>query len=405
MLKPVETVKYIYDETENGIEYNYELINKEFKKMLTSCKAPKGLFMPNERPISKYYWSVFMSERSSSKTTQFLLYGMVQNGLYNSIICYVRKTKDQITTDFVNELFKVIRMPEYGYIEYLTNGRYNDIHVERTSKKAFYCKRDKNGLIEDISPEPFFIAFSVDQVERYYGFNCPTGDLIIFDEFSRGVYHNDEWVLFNNLLATLRRERLSVRLVLLSNTIDVRNMYLQELGISRSLMNMKKGNKCVVTAELGAKVYVEWLDVDMHKTVKFKRASLDYYGFANPKLKAIYGGDWEYKNYPRLNKDIDNEVIDRHIYIEVTGELLVVEVMTGDLPCLHIRPYTKRLTPKEDAIVYTDDEMRCNKPTVIKGNRTNLRWLLRALANGKVLYASNDCGVALESFVKNLQYI
>jgi hypothetical protein len=170
-------------------------------------------------------------------------------------------------------------------------------------------------------------------------------------------------------------------------------------------MNMKKGNKCVVTAELGAKVFVEWLDVDMHKTIKFKRASLDYYGFANPKLKAIYGGDWEYKNYPRLTKDIDNEVIDRHIYIEVTGELLVVEVMTGDLPCLHIRPYTKRLTPKEDAIVYTDDEMRCNKPTVIKGNRTNLRWLLRALANGKVLYASNDCGVALESFIKNLQYI
>lgn len=398
-------VNYIYDNPEYGIKYDYNLINKEFKKMLTACKAPKGLFMPNERPISKYNWNTFMSERSSSKTTQLLLYGMDMNALYSTTICYVRKTKDQITTDFINELFKIIRMPEYGYIPYLTNGKYNSVHVERTSKKVYYCKRDDSGIIEEISPEPFLIAFSVDQVERYYGFNCPSGDLIIFDEFSRGVYRDDEWILFNNLLATLRRERESVRLVLLSNTVDVRNKYLQELGISRSLMSMKKGERRVVTAELGARVYVEWIDVEMHKTAIFHRAAMEYYGFANPKLKSIYGGEWEYKNFPRLTKDINNTVVDRHIYIEVTGSLLVVEVMCGDLPCLHIRPYTKRLTPKEDGIIFTDDEMRCTKPTIIKGNRANLRWLLRAMSNGKVLYASNDCGVALESFIKNLQVI
>lgn len=399
-------VNYIYDDAKYGIKYDYDLINKEFKKMLNTCKAPKGLFMPNERPIDKYIWSVFMSERSSSKTTQLLLYGMIQNALYSTMVCYVRKTKDQITTEFVMDLFKVITLPEYKYIDYITDGKYNSIHVDRQSKKVYYVKRDENGIIEDTSPEPFLTALSVDQKERYCsGFNCPFGDLIIFDEFSRGTYRNDEWIDFNNILATIRRERESVRLVLLSNTVDVRNNYLVELGISKSLQNMKKGQKAVVTAELGAKVYIEWLDVEMHKNSIFHRASLNYYGFANPKLKAIYGGDWEYRNFPRLTKDIDNEVVNRDVYIEVLGTLLVVECMTGDLPCLHIRPYTKRVNPKEDAIIYTDDDMRCNKPTILKGNRTNLRWLLRAMANGKVFYASNDCGVALESFVKNLQYI
>ncbi len=406
MLQRVNEVNYIYNNAKYGIQYDYGLINKEFKKMITSCKAPKGLFMPNERPIDKYNWSVFMSERSSSKTTQLLLYVMIANGLYGSMGCYIRKTKDQITSEYVTDLFKVIILPEYNYIPYITNGKYNGIHVDRQSKKVYYVHRDENGLIDDTATEPFLIALSVDQKERYCStINLPFGDFIIFDEFSRGVYRNDEWIDFNNILATVRRDRESVRVILLSNTVDVRNNYLVELGISKELQRMKKGQKAVVTAELGARVFVEWLDVDMHKTSIFKRASLEYYGFANPKLKAIYGGEWEYRNFPRLTKDIENEVINRDIYIEVLGTLLVVEVMIGDLPCLHIRPYTKRLTPKDNAIIYTDDDMRCNKPNIQRGNRTNLRWLLKAMANGKVLYASNDCGVTLESFIKNLQYV
>ena len=400
-------LSYIYNQVECGINYDYELINKEFNKMLKVCKAPQGLFMPSERPIDVYKWSTFMSERSSSKTTQLLLYGMTFNALYDTEIQYIRKNKDQITTHYITELFKVILMPEFNYIGYLTNGKYNSIHVDRQEKRAYYCKRDDTGLIEEIAPESFLSALSVDQSERYCsGYNAVRGDYILFDEFSRGAYNtkDDEWVQFNNILATIRRERESVRILLLSNTVSVYNQYLVELGISKSLTGMKKGDKRVVTAELGAKVYVEWLDVDMHKSTRFKRASLEYYGFANPKLKSIYGGEWEYKNFPRLTRDIEHTVVSRNIYIEIMGKLLVVEVMTGDLPCLHIRPYTK-VTPKDDAIIFTDDDMRCTKANVVKGNRLNMAWLLKVMANGRLFYASNDCGVMLESFVKNLQYI
>lgn len=400
-----QKIKYIYDTAECGIKYDYDLINKEFIKMLRVCKAPKGLYMPTTAQIGKYKWNVFLSERSSSKTTQWLLYGMVMNALYGTVIQYVRKTKDQITKVFNEDLFKVILMSEYNYIGYLSNGKYNSIHVDRQSKDTYYCKRDDSGAIEDIDTEPFITLLSVDQMERYCsGYNAPTGDLIIFDEFSRGTYKNDEWIAFNNILATIRREKESTRIVMLSNTVSIYNQYLQELGISKDLKNMKKGTKRVVTAVLGAKVWVEWLDVKMHKTERFKRAALEYYGFENPKLKSIYGGEWEYKNFPRLPKGHNNTVVNRNIYLECMGSLMVVEVMAGDIPCINIRPYLRQ-EPLDDAIVLTDSEERCNKPNYYKANRVNFKNILYLYQSGKVFFGNNECGIMFENIIKNLQYI
>lgn len=404
MLK-LQKIEYIYDNPKYGIKYDYNKINREFNIMLKKCHAPIGLFMPSDVPFSKYIWNVFMSERSSSKTTQWVLYGMIMNAMYCTEIQYVRKTKDQITKTFTADLFKVILMSEYGYISYITNGRYNSIHVDRQEKKVYYAKINDDGVLEDISENSFMTMLSVDQMERYCsGYNTPTGDLIIFDEFSRGTYKGDEWIDFNNILATIRRDRESVKIVMLSNTVSVYNQYLKELGISKALSSMKKGEKRVVTADLGAVVYVEWLDIEAHKSNIFKRASLSYYGFANPKLKSIYGGDWEYKNYPRLPKNLDNTVIDRHIYLECMGQLMVVELLGGELPCIKIRPYTRQ-EPQEDSIILTDTDDRCIKPNIVRANRYNLKGILYMYQQGKVFFATNECGIMFDNIVKNLRYI
>lgn len=400
----LQVPKYIYNEPINGIDYNYDLINKEFVKMEKSCHAPKGLFMPCNTPIDKYKWLTFLSERSSSKTTQWLLYGMTMNSLYRTKIIYVRNDKDQTTQPFIEGLFEYIVLKEYGYIEYLTNGRYNSIHIDRVKKQVFYCKRDDSGLCEEICPESFMDVLNIQESNRYTsGYNAPTGDLIIFDEFSRGHYSDNSWIALNNLIATIRRERLSVKIVMLSNTVSIYHGYLQELGISKDLATMKKGDRRVVTALLGAQVYVEWIDVLMHKTKKFLKGALEYHGFADERLKSIYGGDWEYKSFPRIPKDVEHYIISRNVYLEYLGRLVVVEVMGGDLPCINLRPYLKT-EPHEDATVFTDDEMRCYKRNYIKANRTNLKWLTYAHMNGKVFFGSNEVGIMFESFVKNLQY-
>ncbi len=396
--------EFIYNEPKYGIKYDYDLINKTFNKMLKVCKAPKGLFMPSKTRIDKYNWEVFLSERSTSKTTQWLLYGMTMNALYGTTVVYVRTNKEMTTRTFNEKLFNVLCMKEYGYISYLTDGKYNSVHIDKVSKEVFYCHRDDAGLIDEISTEPFCIILAVSESDRYYGLSLPYGDLIIFDEFSRGTYKPDDWVAFNNMIATIRRDRESLRIVMLSNTVNPNHPYLVELGIHKQLKGLNKGGEMVVTAELGAVVYTQWVDVDMHKTTIFKKASLSYHGFANEKLKAIYGGDWEYKNFPRLPKDIKNEVVDRTVYLEFMGRLMVCEIMTGDLPCINVRPYT-RTEPQDDAIVITDDENNCFKRNHVKGNRRNMKWLMLNMAYGRVFYATNDCGTMLNDFVKNLQYI
>ena len=404
-MKRLSNIKYIYDNPENGIEYDWDLIFKELRTMLKKCKAPEGLYDPTNSRIKDYYWNVFMSERSTSKTTQFLLLCCVMNALYGTVGVYVRKLINQTTRTYNNDLFKIITKPEYGYIEYLTDGKYNDIVVNVTSKRAYYVHRDKDGVITDTSKDSIIDILHVEDSGRYRSaYNNPVGDMIIFDEFATGLYTQDEFFNFsNNILATVRRERISVHICMLSNTVSPYNQYLKELGVAAHVAKMHKGDCAVITAKLGARVYVEYLDVEMHKTEKFKKAALDYYGFENPLLKSIYGGEWEYKNFPRLPKEVmeKTEVLYRDIYIKYMAQYRCIEVRGGEIPCIRIRPYYKE--PDDNATIFVVDEAEAIKPNVYLANRVNMRFLLWARAQGRVYYATNEDGIILEEFTKLLK--
>lgn len=401
-MKSLKEYKYINNMSMYGIDYDYNIVNKEFIKLLKICKAPKGLYMPNTLPIKDTKYSVLLSERSSSKTTQCLLYMMVICRLYNAHFVYLRKFKEHTTNQFNKELFKVILMPEYHYIETITDNEFNSIHIDRVSKEVYYCKRNEHGIIEDMAPESFLSIMTVEESERYCSsFNNPKCDHILFDEFSRGLYRPDEIIDFFNIIATIRRERESLRIVMLSNTVSIYNQYLKELGVSKYLTKMSAGAKRVITAELGARVYVEWLDVDIHKTDRFKKVALEYYGFANEKLKAIYGGEFEYRNFPRLPRDINNHIVYRDTYISYMGVYLCIEVMSGDLPCIKIREYTR--TPAENKFIFTVIDTECIKPQIILANRLNMRFLLNALSTGRCFFGTNDDGLLLMDFLHNIK--
>lgn len=402
-MKRLSNIKYIGNNPANGIEYDWELIFKELRNMLKKCKAPVGLYDPTNSRIKDYYWNVFMSERSSSKTTQFLLLNLVMNRLYGTVGVYVRKFKNQTTRTYNNDLFKVITLKEFGYVEYLTDGQYNDIFVNINDKRAYYIHRDKDGVITDQSHESILDILSVEESDRYRSsYNNPVGDIIIFDEFATGIYTQDEFLKFCQLIATVRRDRI-IRICMLSNTVSPFNQYLKELGVSGEVAKMHKGSCAVITAKLGARVYVEYLDVEMHKTEKFKKAALEFYGFENPLLKSIYGGEWEYKNFPRLPKDLmhQTDVLYRDIYIKYMAQYRCVEVRGGAVPCIRIRPYLKE--PEETATVFVVDEAEAVKPNVYMANRVNMKFLLWAKAQGRLYYATNEDGIILEEFTKLLK--
>ena len=287
--------KYIDNKPLNGIKIDFKKVNKEFDKMMRKCNAPAGLYDPTTLPLNEANWFVLMSERSSSKTTQCLLYALLIYKLYGVNFCYVRQRKNNITKSMYVKLFNVINDTTFNYCGYLTDGQYTHLGVTTTKDVYFYDAEEKQ------SNEPVGVLMDIEEYDRYCStFNTTKHDIIIFDEFSWGKYMQDEFLHFCQLIATIRRERISVKIIMLSNTISPYNQYLQELGISTQLAKMKKGQHAVITSQLGTKVYCALLDVEMHKTKEFDRKALSYFGFANESLRALYGGEWEIKGFKHL---------------------------------------------------------------------------------------------------------
>lgn len=306
--------KYIDSKPINGIKVDFKKVNKEFKKMMTKCNAPQGLYDPCSLPVNEANWFVLMSERSSSKTTQLLLYALVIYKLYGVNFAYVRKKKENITKSMYVKLFEVINDRAYGYVSYLTDGQYTHLGVTTTKDVYFYTEEEKP------STEAVGVLMDIEEYDRYCSsFNTTKHDIVIFDEFSWGRYSEGEFIHFCQLIATLRRERISLKIFMLSNTISPYNQYLQELGISTQLATMKKGQHAIITSQLGTKVYCALLDVAMHKTKEFDRKALSYFGFENESLRSLYGGEWEIKGFKHLPRSDSRQMEKTDVILTYMG--------------------------------------------------------------------------------------
>ena len=185
--------KYIDGKPINGLKVDWKKINKDFKKMESDCKTPSGLYDPCMLPFDSVYWFTLMSERTSSKTTQLLLYAMMLYKDYGVKFCYVRRNKDNITKSMYTKLFEVINDKTYNYIGWLTNNQFNSVIVT-TTKDVYYAV---DGNPKETSAEPIGVLMDVEEYDRYCSaFNTTVHDFIIFDEPEAGI---DLWS-FNNLI-------------------------------------------------------------------------------------------------------------------------------------------------------------------------------------------------------------
>lgn len=393
--------QYINNNPMYGIKRDFKLLDKEFNKMLKKCNAPTGLYKA-QLPDDDANWFVLMSERSSSKTTQMLLkYGLVNNMLYGLKFAYVRREKSQTTQSMYNKLFEVINSPVYGYINYLTKGRYNNLVVDRQTKNIYYALvNNDTGKIEERCEVAVGVLMSVEEYARYCStFNVNDYDTIIFDEFSWGKYAtNDEFYWFCQIIATLRRERRSLKIYMLSNTITPYNVYLKNLGVASNLAKMTKGQKRIVTSSLGARVYCELLDVGMHKTVEFKASALEYFGFENKQLRSLYGGEWEIKGFRHLPHSVERTINWTNIFLEYMGSYIRVATFTDNqMTGLFISAYTGK--PKDNAVV-----LPLNPTYHTDSLRHRNRRLVHRLQNvddlGLLYFSDNETALQYYAYIK-----
>src|SRR5699024_9979680 len=126
----------------------------------------------------------------------------------------------------------------------------------------------------------------------------PKVKTILFDEFiSRTGYLTDEFVLFTNVISTIKRLRNDVKIFMLGNTISKFCPYFQEMGLVHILQQPVGTIELYEYGDSGLKAAVEYVAPNLHKG---KKESDVYFAFNNPKLKMITEGAWEMEIYPHL---------------------------------------------------------------------------------------------------------
>ena len=222
----MKNFKYIDNKEEYGIDIDWKMIFSEYKKL----HPPKEVYDPTTVPIGSAKYFQLLSERSSGKTTNWLIIGILLYKHYGIITQYIRQVEDMIKPSVAGEIFKVII--NYGdgkYIRWITDGKYNSIYIHW--KKAYLCKVDDDGKIIEQDNNHFLQFLSIDNSYNYKsGYNAPTGDLILFDEFIGKSYRPNEYVDFMDLLSTIIRKRKSPIVVMLSNGINLHSTYSKQIS-------------------------------------------------------------------------------------------------------------------------------------------------------------------------------
>lgn len=386
MAKRLKNITFYDNKEEHGIRYDWGLIKREFKKL----KTPPEVYDPTSIPIEGVNYIVELSTRSYGKTTQWILLGLLMHELYGTTPIIIRQTEEMTAPKHAASLMDVIRTYDGGrYIRQLTENRWNDVTIK--ARKIYYCLRDDRGDIVEKDPEPVIYLLTLEENMAIKSvFNSPRGDLIIFDEFISDLYKVNEFVTLCDELKTIIRSRISPRAVLLSNTINLTSPYFRELEISKDVRKLNKNESTVVTTDMGTKLYVRISDTPQTKHKGLLNSM--FFGFRNPELAAIRGGDvvWNFRQVPRILYAEDDVFLDRKLKIDTGDDLLSVDfVSTAD------RGLVANVHPGEihdDSIVLTMADIwdRQHRRGIGYGMREKMLAILHD--RGKVYFS--DCETA-----------
>ena len=341
-------IKYIENNFKLGILYDW----RKIRRLYDSLGVPDEYYQIPWGAILQNKYFIDLSDRSTGKTTNWLLVGLCMNALYGTIVQYVRATEDELKPSHAEKLVEVVRSYNEGeYIKKLTDGRWNSIYYHW--KQFFYCNVDEDGTRTETANKAIIQCLSVDRANDYKStYNAPLGDFVLFDEFIGKYYRPDECIYFFDLTKTIFRDRHSPIIVMLANTINLSSPYFEEMEISRQVRGMQKGERKQCVTEKGTRIYVEVIDAEITKSPLRKKMNELFYGFKNPKLNAITGEAlYCFESVPHIPKHDDSfYYIQRNIYIEAGVDLLRVEYCYIDSIGYHfeIKPAKD---PHEDSYV------------------------------------------------------
>lgn len=389
----MQDIKYIDGDKQKGILYDWDKIKKQYSKL----KCPKNVYNPLKADFTKFGYVISMSDRSQGKTTNPLLLGMIMNAMYGTIIHYIRCTPDMVTPKTMKDLFKTVM--EYGYIEKITKGEWNSCFYY--GKRWYYCNVDDDGKIVEKCPEHFMFCCSLAESDNLKSsYNCPRGDLIIFDEFVQlsGYGYND-FIAFTDICKTIIRDRECPVVFMLSNTIDLTSPWFDELCIRDIANIMQQGETRQIETVEGTHIYFEILPANLSE--QRQKVNKRFFGFPNPKLAAITGkGTWATENYPHIPPDKEQKarIMYNRLFIRQSGKLLKLQLVKNDTGlCVYVRPATRTY---KDSYILTHGEITSRNEIYgfgARGSLLDVFW--RLYKANRFYYATNIDGALFKAYV------
>lgn len=348
-------------------------------------------------------WNVYVSDRSNGKTTSWLIYAIKAYLKYGIVAHYIRSHRSMITQSAIMTIFNVII--SNNYVSILTNNKWNSVVYMRNEHKFYLCNRN-DGQVNDIDATGFLMCMSIDKADEYKsGYQCDTGDLIIFDEFINTYYKRGEFVKFCDLISTIIRKRPDCKIVMLANTILRTSEYFDELECREFIDHAEGGDKidyeipCISGGSTS--VHVEILAIKLDNNRKIFNAK--YFSFHNPLLNSITGAGWAIHNYTHPSERF--KTLYRNIFLEYKNKwysLNVIQLECGRYT-IFVAPHTKE--PKDDAYIYSDNYNVFDKRYhSLKHDKNNFDiWLLNRFYSNDIIYANNTCGSIFSDFILNLR--
>lgn len=386
-------IKYINNDPNLGIDYDWELIAKEYKKLGVPPEFDITEIIPLGNEALKWY--VLTSERSVGKTTNVLLVGMVMNKLYGTVIQLVRHHIDKAS--YYETLFNTIIAYNKGqYIKALTDGKFNTVKYHW--KNFFYATTDDKGkIVKD--EKPFCVSLAADECYSLCSFyEAPLGDWIVLDECFNESNRPEEFVHFVHLHKTIVRDRMSDKIIVLGNNLDINNIWYRQLMIHNEVRKLNKGQSKICHTPEGMPIFVQFME--NRTPEKRKRFNKAHYGFDNPQLNAITGyGNWNVKMYPQICELDDRESMFRGIYFSYHDDLYLEGEFMKTSSGTYFAVHNARMSSAREGDVLFVLKFPKQTNQLLFGYDKLSKKILELIRCKKIVFADNETGDLFQKFI------
>lgn len=340
-------------------------------------------------------YNMVIGQRSNGKTYAIEKYGIEQYYKHHKQTAILRRFSEDFTGKRGAAMFDAL--VSNGEITSITGGEWTGVYYY--GSRWYLCRYEDDTRVTD--EVPFAYGFSISAMEHDKSTSYPNITTILFDEFlTRSIYLPDEFVLFQNVISTIKRQRTDVKIFMLGNTVTKYCPYFAEMGL-KHVKAQKQGTIDIYTyGESGLRVAVEYC-----AEVKQSKEQDAYFAFDNPKLGMITGGVWELDIYPHLPPECKyrpKDVVFTY-FIIFDGEVLQCEIIVLNyvfITFIH-RKSTPLKDPDTDLIYSPDYDPRPNWRRKITQPTTELEnQIVKMWKQDKIFYQDNEVGEIVHNYLK-----